>query len=124
MSASSVAQTNKPLLSDQMYIVLKNSATVVLPAIGTLYFALAQIWDFPKAEEVVGSIAALNTFIGVVVGMSTRSYNKSGAKYVGDLEVVQDPHDVDKTVYSLNLNGDPEDLQALKEVTFKVQNQQ
>lgn len=119
MSESSHVTTKTPLLSNRIYDILKNSATIVLPATGALYFALAQIWGFPKAEEVVGSIAAVNTFIGALVGLSTRSYNKSGAKYDGDLDVVEDPADGSK-MFSLNLNQDPETLETMNEVTFKV----
>lgn len=124
MSVSSLEPTtHRPLLSNRVYEVLKNSATVVLPAVGALYFAFAQIWDFSKPDEVVASIAALNTFIGVVVAVSARSYNKSDAKYVGDIYFNQHPDDSEKMVYSLGLNGDPEDLTNLKEATFKIQNQ-
>ena len=49
---------------------------VVLPALGTLYFALAGIWGFPYAEEIVGTITAVDTFIGVVLGISSAQYNK------------------------------------------------
>ncbi|MBQ2396430.1 MAG: phage holin [Bacteroidales bacterium] len=49
----------------------------VLPAIGTLYFALAGIWGFPYGEEVVGTIAAVDTFLGVILGISTAQYNKN-----------------------------------------------
>ena len=49
---------------------------VVLPAIGTLYFALAGIWGFPYAEEIVGTITAVDTFLGVVLGISSVQYKK------------------------------------------------
>ena len=49
---------------------------VCLPAIATLYFALAGIWDFPYGEEVVGTITAVDTFLGVLLGISSAQYNK------------------------------------------------
>ena len=52
-------------MSDKLYTVLKYLCQVGLPAIGTLYFTLAQIWGFPYAEQVVGSIAAVTTCIGI-----------------------------------------------------------
>lgn len=87
MSESSHVKKPSPLLGDSSYNVIKKSATIVLPALGTLYFALAQIWGLPKAEEVMGSIAAINTFLGVVVQISKKSYYASGAQYSGEIEV-------------------------------------
>lgn len=63
-------------LPDKVYHILKWSAAVVLPAIGTCYFALAEIWGFPYASEVVGTIAAVNTFAGALIGLSNTSYKK------------------------------------------------
>lgn len=63
-------------MNDKMYDVLKWIATYLLPALGTLYFALAQIWNLPYGEQVVGSITAIDTFLGVVLGLSTSQYNK------------------------------------------------
>jgi hypothetical protein len=64
-------------MSNKLYDILKYVCTIALPAIGTLYFALAQIWNFPYGEEIVGTIAALTTFIGVLIGISTHNYNKA-----------------------------------------------
>jgi hypothetical protein len=55
------------LISNQTYNVLKQVVTIVLPAIATLYYTLAQIWGLPNPEEVVATIAALTTFLGVCV---------------------------------------------------------
>ena len=63
-------------MSNKVYDVLKWIALVALPAIGTLYFALAGIWGFPCAEEVVGTITAIDTFLGVLLGISSVQYNK------------------------------------------------
>ncbi len=63
-------------MSNKMYDVLKWITMVVLPAIGTLYFALAGIWGFPFAEQICGTITAVVTFLGVVLGISSVQYNK------------------------------------------------
>ncbi|QBZ73589.1 holin [Streptomyces phage RosaAsantewaa] len=107
----------KPLLGDNAYNRLKQSTTVIIPAVGALYFALAQIWHLPKAEEVVGSLAALNTFLGVILGISTRSYNKSDTKYAGVIEV-EEQEDVTQLNFVLNSASDP--IEKKPEVTFKV----
>lgn len=64
-------------MNDKLYDVLKWIAMILLPALGTLYFALAGIWGFPYAEQVVGTVTALDTFLGVLLGISTSQYNKS-----------------------------------------------
>lgn len=65
------------LLNDKVYDIIKYIAQYVLPAIGTLYFALASIWGLPYGEEVVGTITAIDTFLGAILGISTYSYNKN-----------------------------------------------
>lgn len=67
-------------MSNRVYDVLKWVAQYLLPALGTLYFALAGTWDLPYGEEVVGTITAIDTFLGVVLGISTVQYNKQQAK--------------------------------------------
>ena len=63
-------------LSNKVYDVLKWIAMHLLPAVGTLYFALSGIWGFPYGEQVVGTITAVDTFLGVILGISTATYNK------------------------------------------------
>nr|DAS58802.1 MAG TPA: holin [Caudoviricetes sp.] len=64
-------------LSNKTYDILKYIAQYVLPACGTLYFALAGIWNLPYGEQIVGTITAVDTFLGVLLGVSTNTYNKS-----------------------------------------------
>lgn len=64
-------------MSNKTYDILKWVAQMLLPALGTLYFALAGIWGFPYGEEIVGTITAIDTFLGVVLGISTINYNKN-----------------------------------------------
>ena len=66
-------------MSNKVYDVLKWIAMVVLPAIATLYFALAGIWGFPYGEEIVGTITAVDTFLGALQGISSVQYNKKKA---------------------------------------------
>ena len=59
------------VLTNYVYDRLKWIAQILLPAIGTLYFALAQIWGFPYAEQIVGTITAVDAFLGVILGVSS-----------------------------------------------------
>lgn len=63
-------------LSNKVYDILKWIAQLFLPAAGTLYFALASIWGLPYGEEIVGTITAIDAFLGVILGISTIQYNK------------------------------------------------
>ena len=63
-------------LSDKVYDILKWIAQILLPALGTLYFALSSIWGFPYGEQIVGTITAIDVFLGVCLGISTAQYNK------------------------------------------------
>ncbi|MBQ4459963.1 MAG: phage holin, partial [Clostridia bacterium] len=63
-------------MDSRTYDILKYIAQVVLPALGTLYFALASIWGFPYGEEIVGTITAIDTFMGVLLKISSDNYYK------------------------------------------------
>lgn len=64
------------ILNNKVYDALKWVAMYLLPALGTLYFALAGIWGFPYGEQVVGTFTAVDTFLGVVLGISKYNYDK------------------------------------------------
>lgn len=69
-------------MSNKTYDTLKWIAMYLLPALGTLYFTLAGIWNFPYGEQIAGSITAIDTCLGVLLGISTAKYNKKS----GDTE--------------------------------------
>lgn len=61
-------------LPDNVYNILKWVCLIALPAISTLYWSLSTIWAWPYAEQITGTIAAVGTFLGVIIGISTRTY--------------------------------------------------
>lgn len=63
-------------MSNKVYDVLKWVAQILLPALATLYFALAKVWGFPYTEQVVGTISAVDVFLGAILQISTAQYNK------------------------------------------------
>ena len=63
-------------MSNKVYDALKWIAMYLLPALGTLYFALAGIWGLPYGEQIVGTITAVDTFLGVILGISASQYSK------------------------------------------------
>lgn len=64
-------------MDNRLYDVLKYIAQIVLPALATLYFALSKIWGLPYGEEIVGTISAIDVFLGALLGLSSMNYNKS-----------------------------------------------
>lgn len=64
-------------ISNQTYDVLKWVAMYLMPGATTLWLALSGIWGLPYGEEIGGTIAAVNTFLGVLLGISTAQYNKT-----------------------------------------------
>ena len=63
-------------MSTKVYDVLKYIALILLPAVGALYFALAKIWGLPYATEIVGTISAVDAFLGALLKISTDQYNR------------------------------------------------
>lgn len=60
-------------LPDKVYDILKWVCLIVLPACGTLYFALSGIWGFPYGEQIVGTLTAIDTFLGALIGVSAKT---------------------------------------------------
>ena len=65
-------------MSNKVYDVMKWVVMIVLPAISGLYFGLSNIWGLPYGEEIVGTIALVETFLGSVLMISNTKYNKQG----------------------------------------------
>lgn len=105
-------------INDKYYNVLKRLVQIILPAFGVFYMTVGNVWGLPGTEQVSDTIIALCTFIGVVISISARNYNKSDAQYDGALDITQ--NDDGSKVYSLNLNDDTAILDSKKNVNFKV----
>ncbi len=68
-------------ISDKIYDITRWVAQYLLPAIGTLYFTLSEIWKLPFSEEILGTIMAVDTFLGVFLGIDQMRH-KGGKVYV------------------------------------------
>jgi hypothetical protein len=103
--------------NNKVYDVLKFIAQIALPGAGTLYVALSGLWDLPNADEVVGTVVAVDTFLGLLLGLSAQQYNNSDDAYDGDVIV----HDTEEgKALALDLNVQPDKLLDKKSITFKV----
>jgi hypothetical protein len=105
-----------PVLGDKFYKFLKLLTTVLLPGAAALYLALVGIWHFPAGEQVAGTIAAVNVFLGGLLHLSTATYNGSGTAFDGTLGYVN--HDSGSTLKlkSLDMNA----VATKSSVTLKV----
>lgn len=89
------------VLNSKVYDILKWLVQIVLPAIGACYAALAALWGFPYAEQVVGSISAICVLLGACLRISNSNYNGDGV-----LTVNSDLDDDDENKYNLTLTKD------------------
>lgn len=108
-----------PMLNASTYDVLRFLVVIVLPSLGALYFGLAQIWGLPKAEEVVGTLALVNTFGGVLLRTARKSYENSESRYDG--AIVLSPGEYEDTT-DMRVRLDPAAVAGKKEVLVKVTN--
>lgn len=102
------------LLKNKVYDVVKWIAQILLPALSALYFGLAKIWGLPYATEIVGTIAAVDTFLGILLGISS-------ANYQGEGSLVVDGIDPEEETLSISLNESLEDILKRDTVTLKVE---
>jgi imidazoleglycerol phosphate synthase glutamine amidotransferase subunit HisH len=110
----------EPLMTNKTYNIIKAIAQIYLPGLGTLYAGLAVLWHFPDVEQVSGTILVIDTFLGLLLGVSTKVYNASAAsdpKYAGAMNVRQEDG---RTKFTFVLETDPEELVNEQDVVFKV----
>lgn len=101
-------------LSNSTYDSLKWVAQILLPALGTLYFALSSIWGLPYGEQIVGTITAIDAFLGAVLKISSDNYE-------GDGTLVVDESNPDRDIYSIVMEDYPELLANKGQVLLKVE---
>ena len=105
-------------MSNRIYDTVKLCVTIILPAMGTLYFALAGVWGLPYPEAVVATVTAVCTFLGTCMGISSHAYHNSSDRFAGEINI--DTTNPEKDVFSLDLNGSPLEIASKDHVTFKV----
>lgn len=105
-------------LSNKFYNQLKFIAQILLPALGSLYFSLAGLWGLPAAEQVVGTVVVIDTFLGVLLSLNTQVYNQSDAKYDGAIHLGE--LDGDQRTFRLELPNTAADIENADEIVLKV----
>lgn len=108
-------------ITGKTYDVLKFLAQIVFPAFGAAYFALAGIWGLPAAEQVVGTVVVVDTFLGAVLQISSNNFTANTAKGVMNVETTS----TGGKTFNLELEGDPEyELEGKDRVIFEVKQKQ
>lgn len=64
------------ILPDKVYNALKWLCLIFAPALITLLSTIFALYHIPNAEIVCGTISAIATFIGALIGVSSKAYNK------------------------------------------------
>lgn len=119
MSDDGGVRANPFVMPGKVYDFLKQVALVLLPAVSTLYFMLGETWGWSNVAQVVGTIAAIDTFLGAILGLSARAYNRSDAKYDGTIN--HSFNEKGKKTYLLEINSQPEVIDVKKSIILKVQ---
>jgi hypothetical protein len=105
------------LFNSKAYDLIKFLALVLLPALGTLYFGVAAIWGLPHADDVVGTILVVDTFLGALIGISSSQYKNSDARFDGTIDV-RPGEEPDTT--EMNVRLSPQSIAGKDEVVVKV----
>jgi hypothetical protein len=113
------AAESKPLMSDALYEKLRFLAVILLPALGALYFGVAQIWGLPKAEEVVGTLVVVDTFLGALLGFARQKYENSDVGYDGHIYLSEGETPDSKTA-GLNVTTPASELEGKRTARLKV----
>lgn len=112
-----ISKSNPLIMNDKLYLTTKWAVQIAIPAFATLYFTLGDLWGWPNTGEVTATSAAICTFLGACLGISTHQYSNSDARFDGVMRVNKNEG---RQLYDLELNQDPLNLAAKKEITFRV----
>lgn len=116
-------------LNSKVYDSLKWFTLIALPALGTAYVGLAQVWNLPFASQISQTSVVLVLLLGGLLGVSSANFNKAAAvaaatasaptKVDGIMHI--DSSDPKKDVFSFELFEYPEGFPERDSLTFKVE---
>lgn len=119
MTHTTPTSGKNPIFSNVAYDKLKWVALVFLPAAGLLYFGLAEVWGLPAAMQVMATTAALDTFLGTLLGISNHRYNNSDARFDGSLVV--DTRDPETDRIAFDMKRPVNELSESDSITLRVE---
>ena len=65
-------------MKNKTYDFWKKVAMYYLPAIATMIITIFKIWGIPYGEEIGATITAIDTALGIILGISSANYYKKG----------------------------------------------
>jgi len=107
------------IIQPPLYDKLKWVAQVALPGLGTLYVTLAALWSLPAPQEVAGTVLALDTFLGVLLGISASNFKNDESRFDGELNISPTGDGTGTVDLNLGVNH-PDELAKKDEVVLKV----
>lgn len=105
------------LFNNKAYDLVKFLALVLLPALGTLYFGVAAIWGLPHADDVVGTILVVDTFLGALIGITASQYKNSDARFDGNIDLSEGD---EPGTTAMNVRLSPDAIYGKDEVVVKI----
>lgn len=118
MTQPTVVPSQGFILGDKWYGRGKWIVMIFLPAFSTLYVTIGALWGLPYIQQVVGTSSALALFFGTLLGISSKTYNKSDARFDGDM--VLETNDDGRKLYTIALNDDVDHLDDKKQIVLKM----
>lgn len=107
------------LISNSTYDLLKRVVTLILPLLAALYAVLTDVRDLSYERAVLGTLAALAALGGVVMSISTKSWNESRSRYDGELTIVENDPDTGLPSLQLTITRDPVELAQKRTVYLR-----
>ena len=65
------------VLNKKLYDILAYISRYALPALGGLYYALADIWALPYGAQVLATCTAITVALNILLGIDSAKYQAS-----------------------------------------------
>jgi hypothetical protein len=120
MADHSAAKISSFTVTNGTYDSLKRLVEIILPGLGTMYFGLSVFWPLPYVDSIVGSIAVICVFLGLVLRDSSKNYTPEAPNEMGSFVI--NTTEIDRAPYRLELDADLADLEKKDTISFRVKN--
>ena len=84
---------------------------VIYPGLSVTVFVMSYVWDLPYAKLILGMVASMSFAIGLYLNRSEHAY---------DGKIFVTASDEGGKLFTLQLDGDPEELDQKRAVSFRV----
>lgn len=74
------------LFKNKTYDILKFIAQYLLPGLATCVATIFKIWNIPYGVEISATIMAIDTLLGVMLGISSAKYNEPIEETIAEVQ--------------------------------------